>query len=67
MDIYDACKHRAKAMEDAQALTQTITADIIAQLAEDGTITHKVFLGAAATVLDRFDPVASTIYQAYHK
>ncbi len=67
MDVYEACKHRNKAAEDAQALTLTITAEIVRQLNPDGTIEHSKVLAIAKTILGRFDPVAATVYEAYQK
>lgn len=65
LDVYDACKHRPKAIDDAQALVRTILADIMAALGEDGTISLAAFHGCVLTVLGHFDAAAATIYRAY--
>jgi transcriptional repressor NrdR len=67
MDVYEACKHRTRALEDAQALILTITADILTALEADGTIAYEKVQAIVRQVLDRFDPVAATVYAAYHK
>lgn len=67
MDIYEACKHRTKPAEDAQALVLTITSDIVRVVDERGTIGQDKVTETIKTVLQRFDPVAATVYAAYHK
>jgi transcriptional regulator NrdR family protein len=67
ISIYDACKHRPKALEDAIGLSQTITSDIMRQISPDGAIDRTQVVELAHTVLMRFDPVAATVYTAYHK
>lgn len=67
MSIYEACKHRAKPAEDAQALVLTITSDIVRAVDERGTITQDTVLEIIKTILQRFDPVAATVYTAYNK
>lgn len=65
--IYDSCKHRPKALEDASSLTNTIIGDILTHTNADGTIEHQKVHEITKTVLQRFDPVAATIYSAYQK
>jgi transcriptional repressor NrdR len=67
ISIYDACKHRPKALEDAISLSQTITGDIVRQISPEGTIDRDSIVTLAHSVLLRFDPVAATVYQAFHK
>ena len=67
MDVYEACKHRTQPLEDAQALTLTMSGQIIRELASDGTISHAKFTDIILTILERFDPVAATVYKAYHR
>jgi transcriptional regulator NrdR family protein len=67
MDVYEACKHRIKPAEDAQALVLTITSDIVRAVDERGTISQDAVSGIIGTILQRFDPVAATVYTAYHK
>ena len=65
VSIYESCKHRKSALEDAHALTQTIIAQLL-QLTDDGLLDRDVITTIARTVLDRFDTAAGTMYAAYH-
>lgn len=66
MNVYEACKHRMKPAEDAQALVLTITADIVHAVDERGTISQDKVSEIIKTILQRFDPVAATVYAAYN-
>lgn len=65
--IYESCKHRQKALEEAASLTNTIIGDILAQTSSNGTIEQIKLHDIIRTVLERFDPAAATIYTAYSK
>jgi transcriptional repressor NrdR len=65
VSIYDSCKHRATAYEDATELTKTCIADII-QSAVSGVVDRNAIVAITGSVLDRFDKVAATMYRAYH-
>lgn len=67
MDVYEACKHRIKPVEDAQALVLTITSDVVRAVDKRGTINQDKVSEIIRTILQRFDPVAATVYTAYHK
>lgn len=67
MNVYEACKHRSKPAEDAQALVLTITSDIVRAVDTDGTISQNAVSKIITTILQRFDPVAATVYAAYNK
>lgn len=67
MDVYEACKHRIKPVEDTQALVLTITSDIVRAVDKRGTINQDKVSEIIRTILQRFDPVAATVYTAYHK
>lgn len=67
MNVYEACKHRLKPVEDAQALVLTITSDIVRAVDERGTISQDKVSEIIKTILQRFDPVAATVYMAYNK
>lgn len=67
ISVYEACKHRPKALEDAIGLTQTISSDIMKQISPEGVIERSRVAELAYAVLERFDPVAATVYMAYHK
>jgi len=66
ISIYESCKHRQDALNDALALTQTIVGDIIKSLGATGAIEKDTVGAITHAVLERFDPVAATVYAAYH-
>lgn len=65
ISLYDSCKHRVTAYDDATALTKTCLSDII-QASTDGVIERNAIVAIVSSVLDRFDEVAATMYRAYH-
>lgn len=65
ISIYESCKHRPTAIQDAAALTQTIIAYIRKELV-DGTVTREVIIKNALATLGHFDKTAATVYTAYH-
>lgn len=66
ISVHESCKHRQNALDDALALTQTIVGDIIKTLGTTGAIEKEVISTVSYAVLERFDPVAATVYAAYH-
>lgn len=67
LTVYESCKHRQKALEEASHLTNTIIGDILKQVDSDGTIEQEKLHIIVRQVLERFDPAAATIYTAYNK
>ena len=67
ISIYDSCKHRSGALHDALGLTQTIIGDLIRIVGETGSLEKDTVIAASHAVLERFDPVAATVYTAYNK
>ena len=67
ISVYESCKHRQNALNDASALTQTIIGDIIKLTDVSGKIERDAIITLAQQVLERFDPVCSTVYTAYHR
>lgn len=65
VSIYESCKHRTTAIDDAAALTQTVISKLSAEL-NDGVLNRSTITKTTAGVLQRFDPVAATVYHAYH-
>jgi transcriptional regulator NrdR family protein len=63
--IYESCKHRASAIADASALTQTIIGQLREYLAE-GVLERDIISTVAAATLERYDPTAAAVYGAYH-
>ena len=65
LSIYESLKHRKSAINDSGALTSTIISALY-PLAEDTIIDRDVVTTVTASVLERFDKVAATHYQAFH-
>jgi transcriptional regulator NrdR family protein len=66
LSIYESCKHRVSALQDAGALTDTIIAKLL-QKAHTGVLRSQIVTQTVQTALNRFDRVASTHYNAFHK
>jgi transcriptional regulator NrdR family protein len=65
LSIYESCKHRTNALQDASLLTQTILSGII-KSANGGCSTRESIIEQVHAVLQRFDKNAATFYIAYH-
>jgi transcriptional regulator NrdR family protein len=65
VSIYESCRHRPEAITDAAALVQTVLAELRPKI-QEGTVTRETLVEATKQVLERFDAVAATMYQAYH-
>ena len=67
VSIYEACKHRQNALEDATGLTQTVVSDTLKETIAGSVIQREKILLHTKAVLGRFDTTAATVYSAYHK
>lgn len=65
ISIYDSLKHKKTALNDATALTDTITGQLL-KLVNNGTIQKADILSVVTLILKRFDKTAATYYVAYH-
>jgi transcriptional repressor NrdR len=65
MSIYDSCKHRKTAPEDATALTDTIITGLL-QDSHEATLPTSQIIRVATRTLQKFDPVAGALYRAYY-
>lgn len=65
LSIYESCKHRADALDEAAALTQTVINGLRA-VQRDGVISRQSIAQQAHLVLKRYDNTAATFYAAYH-
>ena len=65
ISVYESCKHRKLATEDAAALTETVLTRIQRQLTAAGVISLSDIRKAAHKTLSDFDPAAATYYTAY--
>lgn len=65
LSINDSLRHRKTATADSTALTDTIIERVLPQITH-ATIEVRLIAQISLTVLQRFDPVAATHYQAFH-
>ncbi len=65
LDIYECCRHRKTAVNDATALTDTILSLLPAYII-NATLKREDLVRAGSEVLKRFDRVAQVHYLAYH-
>lgn len=65
LSIFESCKHRPKAVDDATALSQTVISQLLPH-AQKGTVERDVIVAVTTAVLERFDKAAATMYAAYH-
>lgn len=63
--IYKSLQHRQTADTDAIGLTATIMGQL-QQIAQHGRLTATVIATLSQQALQRFDPLAATLYAAYH-
>lgn len=65
LSLYECCKHRKTAVEDATALTDTIIKKVAPNI-QDGIVDMKTVAQVSLVALNRFDKAAGVQYQAYH-
>jgi len=65
ISVYEACKHRKRAPEDAAALTDTILSRLRSKIHE-ATLNRAVVISVTAETLKRYDKAAYTAFLAYH-
>lgn len=65
VSVYESCKHRKSATQDATALTDTVLAKLRPHV-QDATISYAKIIEVCTEVLKRFDKSAAVHYQAYH-
>lgn len=66
ISVFESCKHRKTAVSDAGGLTDTVLARLPEVMAEGGVIESLHLSALVLDVLEKFDTVASTHYQAFH-
>ena len=66
LSLLRSCQHRASAIADAAALTETVIQKLLAQ-AKDGSIASRQIVQTTQVALNRFDKAASVHYAAFHK
>lgn len=65
VSVYDSLKHRKRAINDANALTETVISKLSDSVAL-AQLDRSLVVGTVTDVLKRFDKTAATVYQAYH-
>jgi len=65
LSLYESCKHRPKAVDDAAGLTDTVI-NKLRPMVENGTVQKMHLKEIILICLNRFDKTAATHYQAYH-
>ena len=66
ISIYESCKHRPAAVQDADELTQTVLSLLRTHI-NNGTLLREQIVLVTSETLARFDKTAATIYSAFHK
>ncbi len=66
ISIYESCRHRPNALDDAHGLTATIIGKLLKHV-HNASVTREIIIANASDVLKRFDNAASVHYDAYHK
>lgn len=66
IDVYEACKHRPGASDDAAYLTQVIIGRIMG-FQIDSVVKREDIIRETAKALGRFDSTAEVVYSAYHR
>jgi len=66
LSIYEACRHRPKAIADATALTDTIIHKLLQSGLTDAVVERSRLRSIAHETLGTFDQVAQIHYGAFH-
>jgi len=66
ISIYESCKHRPTALNDATALTNTAMSKLFKR-ADAGSIQRADIVTTTQTILKHFDKAAAVHYSAFHK
>ena len=67
ISLYEACKHRRSAVQDAGELADTVIGSLLRHSQTSGLVSRAELVAAATTALRRFDSPACTHYAAYHR
>ena len=65
VSIYESCKHRKTALQDATELTATIITTL-PTIHKKSVIEHSDLVQTIHQTLQRFDTIAATLYLAFH-
>ncbi len=65
LSLFEACKHRPRALTECAALTETVTA-VVLKTIHDGAIDRDAIVAIAHETLANFDTTAAALYTAYH-
>lgn len=64
LSIYEAVRHRKRALEDAIGLTETVLSSLTPS--GDASVDREHIVSEASKVLKRFDLVGAALYEALH-
>lgn len=65
ISVYEACRHRKAATEDARALTDTVVKQLLGAK-HSATVRRHHVVTVTTGALERFDRAAAIQYLAYH-
>jgi transcriptional regulator NrdR family protein len=65
LSIHESCKHRTHSIEDATAITQTITGRL-SEIATNGVVSRTELIRTVMDVLQNFDMTAAAVYRGLH-
>ena len=65
LSIYESCKHRPTAIDDATALTLTVITALRPKI-DGGVVERDTVIATTAATLSNFDRTAAAVYTAYH-
>ena len=63
--IFGVCKHRAHAISESAALTETVMSIILKKL-QNSMLEKCALVEVTQEVLGRFDSIAASLYGSYH-
>ena len=64
--LYESCKHRSTALQDASSLAATVIGNVLQHHAQNGIIERQHIVAVAHHLLTKFDQTAAGVYLAYH-
>ena len=65
LSLYEACRHRKTARNDATGLTETVLSRLWPHI-DQASLTRERVISTTIEVLKRFDRAAASSYKAYH-
>ena len=66
LSIYESCRHRPQAVEEALSLTQAVISNVL-EAKRGQPLTRQLLVDIVQQVLQAFDSTTATVYQAVHR